>query len=222
MKKTLFVLGIIGILVLTYNCLSAAAEEAETWPHLNLQDRVAKKVAQCIKDGIWKVDVLDTHPPKFRRQIAKEYYFLNNCKTDGIPVLIRHYVPTITLQDEIHHGIFPKIRYTQVGHILSLSHKNLHDLSILQKIPGIQRVKWLYLDNNAIGTLEAHSFAHMPNLEMISLKGNRIHTVEDEAFAGIRFLMEIDVDSQLTEQPNLLAQMQKNSPSTRINLHSAE
>jgi Leucine-rich repeat (LRR) protein len=83
--------------------------------------------------------------------------------------------------------------------VLDLTDMNIDSLKGLEDIPGIDSVTRLYLNNNAIHTIEPGDFAAAVNLTALSLSGNDLETVEPNAFAGLKNLKVLNLSNNALE-----------------------
>ena len=78
---------------------------------------------------------------------------------------------------------------------LDLRHNKISSLYGLQKIPGIDTVKNLSLDNNQIATIERGAFEGLTNLKHLYLYNNQIATIKPGAFEGLTNLTNLWLDN---------------------------
>jgi len=90
---------------------------------------------------------------------------------------------------KVQRGWLPGVK------VLDLTDMNIDSLKGLEDIPGIDSVTRLYLNNNAIHTIEPGDFAAAVNLTALSISGNDLETIEPNAFAGLKNLKVLNLSN---------------------------
>lgn len=102
--------------------------------------------------------------------------------------------------------------------ILDLSNFKINSLDGLCRIPGVNKVVTLNLENNEITELKSNTFDCMPELNKLNLQSNKIDTIMPDAFNGTALVDLNFSDNMLTElKDKSFAGLEKNLKELNLN-----
>jgi len=119
-------------------------------------------------------------------------YALPKGQTQGplAPLVEKHHATNgadeWSIADLVALNKIPKLTTDKDGlKIVILNKMNIVNLVGLELLPNANEIQALFIGGNRIPTIEAHTFAALPNLQKLYLPFNQTHTIAPQAFAGL-------------------------------------